>query len=274
MAKKTDCELCAYENPKGTTSAIIIKDQKLLLAKRNVKNDPYFGKWDFIGGFMQKGETPQEGLLREIKEEIGTKASLTYIGVFPGIYPDPRRKVPILNFAFLTQLEGKVKINSEEHSALSWVPLKKVKTVAFDSNQKILKFVKQNFTFDLERVKKLVSQLDPSAAINEQSLYKAVLDGHVSKIEKKGKLIGMGWIFPRQTMLRSQAVVEDMIVDEKYRGQGLGEKILKDLIKWAESEGVEVIELTTNPKRIAANHLYQKIGFKLHETNHYLLKLR
>ena len=64
-----------------------------------------------------------------------------------------------------------------------------------------------------------------------------------------------------------------MIVDERHRGKGLGEKILLDLIRWAKNNGVEVVELTTNPKRLAANALYQKVGFKLHETNHYLLNL-
>ena len=64
-----------------------------------------------------------------------------------------------------------------------------------------------------------------------------------------------------------------MIVDDTYRGKGLGEAVLLDLINWCKSVGVEVIELTTNPKRLAANGLYQKVGFKLHETNHYLLKL-
>ena len=85
--------------------------------------------------------------------------------------------------------------------------------------------------------------------------------------------MGMGWIFPRRTLLRKQAVVEDMIVNEKYRGRGLGEKILLDLISWAKKQKIEVIELTTNSKRVAANSLYQKIGFKLHPTNHYLLNL-
>jgi len=64
-----------------------------------------------------------------------------------------------------------------------------------------------------------------------------------------------------------------MIVDLDYRGRGLGEKILLNLIAWARKKGIEVVELTTNPKRVAANNLYKKIGFKLHETNHYLLNL-
>jgi len=268
-----ECELCDYENPKDTASAIIITDQKLFVAKRNIKADPFFGKWDFIGGFIQKGETPEEGLKREIKEELGIESELDYIGIFPGTYPDKRREVPINNFAFLTKLTGKIKINKKEHSALNWVPLKDIKTIAFDSNQKILDFVKQNFTYDLKRVHELVSQLDPSAKVDEQALYKASLNGYVSKVYDKNKLIGMGWIFPRQTLLRRQAVVEDMIVDENYRGKGLGRKILLDLIKWAKDQGVEVVELTTNPKRVAANELYKSVGFTLHPTNHYLLKL-
>ena len=84
----------------------------------------------------------------------------------------------------------------------------------------------------------------------------------------------MGWIFPRTTLLRKQAVIEDMIVDEKHRGKGYGRTILKNLICWAENNGIEVIELTTNPKREAANALYKSEGFQLHETNHYLLNLK
>ena len=80
----------------------------------------------------------------------------------------------------------------------------------------------------------------------------------------------MGWYFKRQTALRCQAVIEDMIVDQEYRGRGLGLKVMEKLISKAKSEGIEVLELTTNPKRIAANELYKKVGFNLHPTNHYL----
>lgn len=270
--KKCDCDLCKFENPKVSTAGIIIKDRKLLVAKR--VSDPFAGKWDFFGGFIEKGETPEAGHKREIKEELGVDCDVTFLGAFPGkaFYKD--YMFPVVNFAYLTELKGSIKLNKKENSKLSWVPIKSLKTIAFDSNQKILKFVKEKFAYDLKKVRELVNQLDSTAEVNEQSLYKAIFDGYVSKIEENGKLLGMGWIFPRQTMLRRQAVVEDMIVDESQRGKGLGEKILKDLIRWAKRQGIEVIELTTNPKRIAANFLYRKTGFKLHETNHYLLNLR
>ncbi|MBI4599472.1 GNAT family N-acetyltransferase [Candidatus Uhrbacteria bacterium] len=126
----------------------------------------------------------------------------------------------------------------------------------------------------LEEVRTLVSQLDPSAVVDEQSLASAQRDGYVSIVKDGDILVGMGWIFPRQTLLRKQAVIEDMVVHEAYRGRGYGEKIMRDCIDWARKNGVEVIELTTNAQRIAANALYKKCGFILHETNHYLLDLR
>jgi len=265
--------LCKFNNPKPTATAIIIKDQKILVGKRNLKDEPFYGEWDFFGGYIQEGETAEQTLKREIKEELGVNSNVTFLGSFTGKSSFDEYEFPIITFAYLTEIDGEVKLDKKENSSISWVFLKDLKTIAFDSNQKLLKFVQDKFVYDLRKVKELVTQLDPSATVNEDSLYKAILNGYISKIELDGELAGMGWIFPRQTLLRKQAVVEDMIVNEKFRGQGLGEKILLDLIEWARKQGVEVIELTTNPKRVAANSLYQKVGFKLHPTNHYLLKL-
>ena len=126
---------------------------------------------------------------------------------------------------------------------------------------------------NLEEIKDLVDQLDSSAEVSDTALAEAMLSGYVH-FEKDGdRIIGMGWIFPRRTLLRRQAVIEDMIVDDAFRGKGLGRKILKGLVSWAKDEGIEVIELTSHPMREAANGLYKSAGFKLHETNHYLMNL-
>ena len=269
--KKCNCTLCKFNNPKPTVTAVIIKDQKLLVAKRN--EEPYKGKWDFFGGYMNSNETPEKSLRRELKEELGVEADFSYLGAFTGTATYDEYKYPVVSFAYIANLKGNLKLNKKENSKYKWVPIEKLKEIAFDSNEKILKFVKEKFVYDLGEVRKLITQLDPSAKVDENNLYKAILDGHISTVFDKGKIIGMGWVFPRRTLLRKQAVVEDMIVNSDYRGKGLGEKILKDLIKWSKKERIEVLELTTNPKRIAANSLYKKVGFKFHETNHYLLKL-
>jgi len=270
-----NCELCAFNNPKATVTAIIIKDNKLLLLKRN--QEPFLGQWDLPGGYMSgENETPEEALKREIKEEFGIDdVKLTFIKNLPAQAQWKEKKYATLNNFYLTEINGEIKLN-EENSEFNFVNLKSInsKDIAFDSNQKMIEWLKENFIFDLERVKELVKQLDSSAVVNEQSLYKAMLNGFISKIYDGEKLIGMGWIFPRQTLLRRQAVVEDMIVDDAYRGKGYGQKILLELLAWAKEEKMDMVELTTNPKRIAANELYKKVGFNLHPTNHYLYSVK
>ncbi|GAB6157839.1 hypothetical protein JCM39194_10390 [Desulfotomaculum varum] len=55
---------------KEVTAAIIINDGKVLIAKR-AENQKLAGKWEFPGGKIESGETPEECLIREINEELG-----------------------------------------------------------------------------------------------------------------------------------------------------------------------------------------------------------
>ncbi|HHW47619.1 MAG TPA: 8-oxo-dGTP diphosphatase MutT [Clostridiaceae bacterium] len=55
---------------KLVTAAIIINDGKVLIAQR-AKNQNMAGKWEFPGGKVEPGETPEECLKREIREELG-----------------------------------------------------------------------------------------------------------------------------------------------------------------------------------------------------------
>ena len=268
------CEICEFRNPKGAVTAVFIRDNKLLVLKR--RDDPFKGLWDLPGGFMQEGEAPEEALKREIKEELGIDLrNPFFMRSFPGTYFWKGEDIPIISSFFLLDIKENNITLDQEHSDFSWVPLSELEPerIAFDSNQRFLELLKKEFTFDLKRIQELVSELDSSVKINEQSFYLAKLNGFLATRYEGSKLIGIGWIFPRQTLLRKQAVVEDMIVDSAYRGKGLGRELLDDLVNWAKDNGVEVIELTSNPQRIAANELYKKYGFELHPTNHYLYKI-
>lgn len=266
------CEVCAFNNPKGTVAAVVIKEGKLLVLKRD--QEPGRGQWDLPGGFMNEGEAPEAALRRELKEELGVDgATLDLIGWFPGTYVWQGREFAVLSGAFLAELPGEIVINYES-SAYQWVPVQEVGELAFDSDQKVLQYVRDTLDVDWAGLQELVRQLDRSASAVEINLYRALLQGYMSKKLVGGRLVGMGWIFPRRTLLRTQAVIEDMVVDERERGRGYGEEILLDLLRWAKARGIEVVELTTNPQRVAANELYKKAGFRLHPTNHYLLELK
>ena len=268
------CEICAFNNPKATVAAVIIKNNNLLLVQRN--EDPFLGMWDIPGGYMNQGESPEEAVKREIKEELSVEAiNPVLIKQVPGKGFWKGKELPIINSFYLLDI-GNQKINlNEENSDFKWSPLSDIgsEKISFDSQRNFLDFLKKEFTFDLNRVRELVFELDSLAVFKEQSFYLAKINGFLATRYDGSKLIGMGWIFPRQTLLRKEAVVEDLIVDSAYRGRGLGRELLHDLIVWAEENGVEVVELTSNSKRIAANELYKKYGFKLHSTNHYLYRI-
>lgn len=261
------CNICDFRNPKATVTAVIMRDGKVLALKRN--QQPFKDYWDLPGGFVNEGEKIEQALRREVKEELGVEITrFEKIGEFPGTYEFDNQILPILSFAFYVQIEGNITINEENHH-WEYVPLDV--DIAFDSNKSILGVVKED-SEDFITVRNLLLQLDPQARFLEYNFLAAHHNGFVAKEYDGEKLIGFGSIFPRHTILRRQAVVEDMIVDHAYRGKGLGRKILQQLLEWARVHNIEVIELTSHPSRVAANELYKKSGFVLHPTNHYLYK--
>ena len=74
-------------------------------------------------------------------------------------------------------------------------------------------------------------------------------------------------IFPIPTGMR--AWIEDVVVDERARGQGVGEALNRQAMKIALQAGAKTVDLTSRPSREAANRLYQRLGFTARETNIY-----
>jgi ribosomal protein S18 acetylase RimI-like enzyme len=79
-------------------------------------------------------------------------------------------------------------------------------------------------------------------------------------------------IYRVPTGLRS--IVEDVVVDENLRRRGIAEALLSIAIEFARDAGVDGVALTSNPKREAANLLYQSLGFERRETNSYFYKIK
>lgn len=66
-----------------------------------------------------------------------------------------------------------------------------------------------------------------------------------------------------------RAWVESVVVDETFRGRGIGEALSVRSVEHAQLLGAKSIDLTSRPSREAANRLYKKIGFEQRETNVY-----
>ena len=62
-----ECRTIHYQNPKPTATLICPLDNTILLVKRAFS--PKKGSWSLPGGFLELGETPEQGAKRELKEE-------------------------------------------------------------------------------------------------------------------------------------------------------------------------------------------------------------
>lgn len=88
-----------------------------------------------------------------------------------------------------------------------------------------------------------------------------------------GAIVGALTLAVYQVPTGIRSMIEDVIVDQGARGQGIGEALMKRGIELARERGAANISLTSNPARETANRLYLRMGFKKRETNSYQLKL-
>jgi ribosomal protein S18 acetylase RimI-like enzyme len=74
-------------------------------------------------------------------------------------------------------------------------------------------------------------------------------------------------MFPLPTGIR--AWIEDVVVDERFRGRGAGEELTRTALRLAREAGARTVDLTSRPSRAAAGRLYERTGFKQRDTRLY-----
>jgi len=124
----------------------------------------------------------------------------------------------------------------------------------------------------LDAVNQLLPQLSSSAPpLSVDRLRELILSRsvHLYIAREDQEVLGMLSLvlFPIPTGMR--AWVEDVVVDEKARGKGIGKALSEHALKEALRLGAMTVDLTSRPSRVAANLLYQRVGFTKRETNVY-----
>jgi ribosomal protein S18 acetylase RimI-like enzyme len=120
---------------------------------------------------------------------------------------------------------------------------------------------------------RLVPQLSSSAQAPTRAELEAIVESPATTIllaeNDEGAVIGSLTLALFRTPTGTRAWIEDVIVDESARGQGAGEALVAEAIQLAAEAGARTVDLTSRPARDAANALYEKIGFRMRETNVY-----
>jgi ribosomal protein S18 acetylase RimI-like enzyme len=89
----------------------------------------------------------------------------------------------------------------------------------------------------------------------------------------EGRLVGSLTLAFYRIPTGLKAWIEDVVVDESARGQGVGEALNREAIDEARRRGAKNVSLTSRASREKANRLYKRLGFEPYDTNLYRLKL-
>jgi len=148
-----DCGTIFYTNPNVVVGALCIRNDKILMAKRNI--NPRIGLWTLPAGFMENAETLQDGALRETFEETCSEAEI--------IKPYSMFSLPHINQVHMFFLANLLDDNFGPTIESSEVKLFDVKDIlwdeiAFPTVEKTLKYYIEdldtgNFIFREEDIK-------------------------------------------------------------------------------------------------------------------------
>lgn len=130
----------------------------------------------------------------------------------------------------------------------------------------------------LEPINNLSRQLGKNPYLLDKDSLKKLIENQnthlfLAKIIGKAEIVGMITLVTFRTPYTMKGALEVLVVDEKVRGQRLGERLLQSAIVKAKEEGVLFLSLTSNPTRLSANALYQRMGFEKYDTNVYKIQL-
>lgn len=120
------------------SAAVIKDDDKILAAERGYGE--YRGFWEFPGGKREEGESGEEAIIREIKEELGVTIETDgFIATIEHDYPDFHL---IMDCYYAHAVQGAIKAN--EHMALRWISVDEIESLEWlPADWKVLPFVRE-----------------------------------------------------------------------------------------------------------------------------------
>lgn len=117
----------------------------------------------------------------------------------------------------------------------------------------------------------LIPQLSPNSPLPSKSDLEELINSNstIVFLAEKGSIIGTLTLVFNKIPTGNKVWIEDVVVDNAAKGKGVGEELIKFAIDYVSSKGINQINLTSSTERIAANKLYQRLGFEKRETNVY-----
>lgn len=127
-----------------------------------------------------------------------------------------------------------------------------------------------------DAMQKLLNQLTNRPVKLTEAILRQIIsqeNTHLFFLLADKKIAGMLTVGIYYSPTGGKAWIEDVIVDETYRGQGLGKQLVEHAIQYVKTQSIPLLMLTSRATRTAANKLYRQAGFEQKQTNVYRMNL-
>lgn len=133
-----------FDNPPATVQGWIEREGKFLILER--AEEPFAGRWDLPGGFVEMGESPAEAVVREVREETGLSVQPTeLIGAYTSEYGNAGRHT--VDIAYLCRIDhGDFVLDEDEKSDAAWVSLADMPELAFAGERRALSDLRERWS--------------------------------------------------------------------------------------------------------------------------------
>ena len=126
-----------------------------------------------------------------------------------------------------------------------------------------------------EDLTQLMTELSDRVNFTQSDLMLVLRDCncHLYVIQDGEHIVGCATLCIFHSPTGTKASIEDVVVSSAYRGQHLGKRLMEYVLEQAKAYAPIELHLTSNPMRVAANKLYQSLGFQRKETNCYQMMI-
>ena len=127
----------------------------------------------------------------------------------------------------------------------------------------------------VQEVIALMGELDPTIPVTAEMVRQAVEaeNTHFFAVMEVEQVVGCASLCVFESPTGKKASIEDVVIQEAFRGLQLGKQLMQHVIEYAKTLAPINLQLTSRPERVAANALYQTLGFQKRDTNAYRMEI-
>lgn len=128
----------------------------------------------------------------------------------------------------------------------------------------------------IDGINNLLGQLTSSPKEMNEALLRTIVESdrtHLFLAYIGNHMVGMATLAAYVIPTGTKAWVEDVVVDNNFRGMNIGKRLVNHVVEYTKKYSPCSLMLTSRPMRVAANKLYQSVGFEKRETNVYKIQV-